>query len=430
MKKILKNVSIIKQFSFVIFFVLSYGFNFKLFSSHHPSEEHTPDIGLTLDAITDVNNAKGRWLSSGLTIRSTEIIAKGDIDPYAYLMTNVLLSQKGVELHEAFAEFYSLPLNLKLKGGLMLANFGRWNRFHTHSMPFISEPRIYKEYVNGMLALKGIELYFLAPLSNYLELSLGLYNLIEGHTHDFDPPYNISEFTPEEIAEMIGAIAHGSHYDYNGVHLENVGDLYNIAGLPAPNDPEIYRGIRGPMDFAYGGRIVTRFDLGSENSIDIGTSLLYQAKWKESKRLDYGFPLFYDKFLGGMDIVFFWNSLNQTKYRNLQAGIEFLLTKEYWEKIFPTTHLIESFRGGGFVWINYQHNSNLQIGSFGSIFQSCHSYNNNFNGGVYLTFSITHYQHIRLEYSFFNYPQLLNKVSRILIQYNGSIGHHSHKEEK
>jgi hypothetical protein len=121
-----------------------------------PSTWQNPHIGLTVDAVADAHDAADSWKSPGLTIRGTELIVSSNIDPYASLVGNVLISQQGAELHEAFAEFPVLPLNLKLKGGLMLANFGRWNRFHTHAMPFSSEPRVYREYAGGMMALRGI----------------------------------------------------------------------------------------------------------------------------------------------------------------------------------------------------------------------------------------------------------------------------------
>jgi ABC-type multidrug transport system fused ATPase/permease subunit len=115
------------------------------------------------------------------------LIVSANLDPYAFLLANILVNEGGAELHEAYSEFPYLPLNLKGKLGLMLAYFGHWNRFHVHAMPFTSEPRIYKEYAGGMLALKGFELSWMIPVSHYIELIMSVYDRIQGHSHDTDP---------------------------------------------------------------------------------------------------------------------------------------------------------------------------------------------------------------------------------------------------
>ena len=402
-----------------------------VFAANVPPSWQNPDIGLTLDAVVDAHDASGLWKSPGVTVRGAELIVGADIDPYATLLGNVLISPHGAELHEAFAEFPGLPMNLKLKGGLMLANFGRWNRFHTHAMPFVSEPRIYKEYAGGMLALRGCELSWLVPVPHYLELTVSAYDLISGHSHDSDPPDNSSTLTAEEVAAMIGAIPHGDHYDYDGSHLEDIDELYAIAGLPAPGDPGIFRGLRRPGDFAYGGRIATSLEFGASLSADLGGSLLYQRLWKQSQRTDRGFPDTYDKLLWGADIVFFWHPPAANRYRNLQAGIELLGSRESYERLYPSLQLIEAFRTGGTAHLDYQHTQQWHIGAFGSLFQSNDpEKDTRLHTGGYLTFALTHYQFIRLEYSRYAYPGFLDGINRILLQYDATIGFHTHGRQR
>lgn len=396
-----------------------------------PPAWQNPDIGLTVDAIADAHDASGSWKSPGFSIRGAELIVSANIDPYASLLGNVLISQHGAELHEAFAEFPALPLNLNLKGGLMLANFGRWNRFHTHAMPFVSEPRIYREYAGGMLALRGIELSWLVPIPHYLEITASAYDLIDGHSHDVDPPDNSPDLSADEVAEMIGAVPHGGHYDYEGRHIYNEDELYEIAGLPLPNNPKIFRGLRRPEDFAYGGRVVSSFEFGPAVSADVGASLLYQGLWNQSLRTDEGFPEFYDKLLWGADIVFFLHPLSANKYRNLQTGIEVLGTRESFEQLTPSSQVIEGWRSGALAHIDYQHTQQWHIGGFGSLFQSNDlNKNRRIHAGGYVTLAITHYQYVRLEYSRYEYPDVLESVNRILLQYDATIGYHTHGRQR
>ncbi len=404
-----------------------------------PAAWQNPNIGLTVDAIADAHDASGSWKSPGLSIRGAELIVSATIDPYASLLGNVLISQYGAELHEAFADFPALPLNLKLKGGLMLANFGRWNRFHTHAMPFVSEPRIYREYAGGMLALRGVELSWLTPLPHYVEVTASAYDVIKGHSHDTDPfverknTASAAGRTPEEIADSLGASKHGTHWHLHGQTLE-VEDLLAIAGEGAGEEPTLYDGpgaLRGPEDFAYGGRIVSSFEFGPSVSADVGGSFLYQGLWSQSQRVDAGFPEFYDKILWGADIVFFWHPLTANKYRNLQTGIEALGTRESFEQLTPSPQLVKGWRTGAFAHIDYQHTQQWHVGGFGSLFQSNDlNKNRRIHAGGYVTFAITHYQYVRLEYSRFEYPDVLDGVNRILLQYDATIGYHTHGRQR
>lgn len=399
-----------------------------------PPAWQNPDIGLTVDAVADAHDAPGSWKSPGLTIRGAELIVSANIDPYASLLGNVLISQHGVELHEAFAAFPALPLNLKLKGGLMLANFGRWNRFHTHAMPFVSEPRIYREYAGGMLALRGVELSWLVPVMHYIEVTASAYDLIDGHSHDSDPVVAVNTAvdsrTAEEIADSLGAAKHGTHWHHNGQILEKE-DLYAIAGEGATREPSLYTGLRRPDEFAYGGRVVSSFEFGPSVSADLGASLLYQGLWKQSQRTGEGFPEFYDKLLWGGDIVFFWHPLSANRYRNLQTGIEVLGSRESFEKLTPSSQVIEGWRTGGTAHIDYQHTQQWHVGAFGSLFQSNDIDKEiRIHAGGYITFSITHYQYVRLEYSRYEYPDVLDGVNRIMLQYDATIGYHTHGRQR
>jgi len=394
-----------------------------------------PDIGLTIDAVVDAHDAAGAWKSPGLTFRGAELIASANIDPYAFLIGNVLISQHGAELHEAFAEFRTLPLNLKLKSGLMLANFGRWNRFHAHAMPFTSEPRMYKEYAGGMLSLRGVELSWLMPVMHFIELTVSAYDLLSGHTHATDPSDGAKQLSSsgrsaQQIADSLGAQLHGDHWDYQG-RVYYAEDLLALDGGENGNDPVLYTGLRKPGDFAYGGRLTTSLEFGPMISADLGASAIYQGLWKESNRVDEGFPHYYDKLLWGADVVFFWHPLSANKYRNLQTGVEILGSREKFEKVFPENTVVTAMRVGALAHVDYQYNAKWRIGAFGSLFESNDlQKQQRVHAGAYSTFNISHYQYIRLEYSRYDYPGVYDGVNRVQLQYDATIGYHTHGRQR
>jgi len=402
-------------------------------SSAAPPAWQNPDIGFTLDGIIDAYDVEGPWKSPGVTLRGAELIISANIDPYAFLLGNVLISEHGAELHEAFAVFPYLPLNLKGKVGLMLAGFGRWNRFHTHAMPFTSEPRIFREYAGGMLALKGIEFSWMPPINHYIEITLSAYDRFQGHSHDVDPSISgdthASGKTADEIAEEIGAEKHGTHWHGPDGEILYEEDLLALAGETTSDDPVSITGNRRPDGFVYGGRITTTFELGPQISIDLGGSALYQHRYKESQRIA-GHT--YGKLLYGADITLFWHPLTTNKYRNLQLGAEMLGSYEGFERSSGNWILEEYYnRLGVFSWLAWRMSQRWQTGVFGEFFRS-NDYLDEQKAryGAFITLDITHYQYLRFEYSRYDYPGVLDGVNRIMLQYDATIGYHTHGRQR
>jgi len=395
-------------------------------SSAAPPAWQNPDIGLTVDGVIDAHDAEGPWKSPGVTLRGAELIISANIDPYAFLLGNVLISEHGAELHEAFAEFPFLPFNMKAKAGLMLAHFGRWNQFHVHAMPFTSEPRIYREYAHGLLALKGLELSWMPPIDHYVEITLSAYNRIQGHSHDVDP--SAGSRSAEEIAEEIGAEKHESHWHWNGTILYEE-DLLAMAGGARADDPVVITGNRRPEGFAYGGRIATTLEFGPQISVDLGGSGIYQQEYKQSQRVA---EQTYGKMLYGADFTLFWHPLTSNKYRNLQLGAEMLGSYEGFERLDDGLILEEYYnRLGVFSWIAVQMSERWNIGAFGEYFES-NDYLDDIKQryGGFATLNITHYQYVRVEFSHYEYPGVLDGVNRIMLQYDATIGHHTHGRQR
>lgn len=396
--------------------------------SSAPPAWQNPDIGFNLDVVAGLDDANDSWTSPGLSIRGGELIVSANIDPYASLLANILVSEGGAELHEAFSEFPFLPLNFKARLGKMLANFGHWNRFHVHAMPFISEPRIYKEYAGGTLALIGLEMSWLVPVDHYIEVTLSAYDRIQGHTHDVDPATESHDHgtkSADEIAEEIGAEKHGPHWHGpNGEILEE-DDLLALADERHSDTPEIISDDRGPGGFAYGGTIRTAFEFGDNFSLDLGASAIYQHEYKRSRRLD---DFTYRKLLYDASAILFWHPLASNRYRNLQIGAEMLGSYEGFEFLDGEVILEEYFsRLGVFNWLAWRQSQRWRFGGFAEIFQA-NDRDEDLRGryGAFITLDITHYQYFRIEYDRYQYPGTLDGVNQIRFQYNATIGYHTH----
>ncbi len=402
---------------------------FLSFASAQPSDNwQNPKIGFSADLAIPFSDESGEWQSDGLVLRGGELLISSNIDPYAELMANILLTEHGTEVHELYSLFPLLPLNLKAKGGIMLANFGRWNRFHLHAMPFSSEPRIYHEYAGGVLALKGVELSWLAPISHYLEVTFSCYDGMKGHTHDNDPfVSHKKELSAAEIAQEIGAEAHGSHWDFDGKHLfdDELTELYSDM---QSNKPTLYSGKKGFDAFTYGGRVTTAFEFGPDFCLDVGGSALYNQKYKFSKGVD---STFYKKLLWGSDLTLFWHPLSANKYRNGQIGLEFLQSYEGFERVDGVTYKDYYYRSGIFGYTTYRHNEEWSVGAFSSLFESNDAAKElNKHYGTFITYGITHYQYLRFEVSRYDYHDQPHPVNKMMLQYNAVIGFHSHGSQR
>jgi hypothetical protein len=397
-------------------------------SAGAPSAWQNPDIGVVVDMTLDAHDAEGsnQWRTGGFSMRAMELALSSNIDPYANLNANVFVSPEGAELHELYALFPVLPGGLEVKAGQMLANFGRWSRFHPHATPFATEPRILHEYAGGGLLMTGAEASWLLPIPHYVEASLGVYNMITGHSHDPDPAAEgiTDPATPAGIAAEEGCVAHGDHYDCaDGIFYDE--DLLALRGLDG-RDPKNRFANRRPSELAFGGRLNTTVEFGLDWSLDVGASGLYQHGYKRSQRVD---GLRHSKAMAGLDATFFWHPLTRNKYRGLDFGVELLANREGFETVVsPTVTREETItRGGAFAHIRYRHDDRWHIGAFGETFQArSGDADVRQRGGVFATMNLTHYQYLRLEASRYDQGDGSRAHHRLVLQYDAVIGYHTH----
>ncbi len=112
---------------------------------------------------------------NGFNLQQLELSIGKAVDPYFRFDGNLVFSQFGVEIEEAYATTLALPANLQLRAGQFLTRVGRLNPTHPHGWDFVDQPfvlgRLFGGEGNRGL---GLELSYLTPLPWYVELVASL----------------------------------------------------------------------------------------------------------------------------------------------------------------------------------------------------------------------------------------------------------------
>lgn len=106
---------------------------------------------------------------NGFTLQGLEMAVSGSVDPYFRYDMNFEFAH--LHLEEAYLTSLSLPINMQLRLGYMIAAFGRQNPRHLHAWNFINPPLSHtrfmgEEHFSGL----GGELSFLMPLPWYMTI--------------------------------------------------------------------------------------------------------------------------------------------------------------------------------------------------------------------------------------------------------------------
>ncbi|XXF81624.1 zinc-regulated TonB-dependent outer membrane receptor [Myxococcaceae bacterium GXIMD 01537] len=107
---------------------------------------------------------------NGFNFQQLELAIGSVVDPYFRFDGNIVFSQFGVEVEEAYATTLELPAGLQVRAGQFLTRFGRINSTHPHTWDFVDQPfaigRVFGGEGNRGL---GTELSWLTPLPWYVE---------------------------------------------------------------------------------------------------------------------------------------------------------------------------------------------------------------------------------------------------------------------
>ncbi len=388
-----------------------------------------PDIGFVYDLKFDLHNAEvggsgdHLWTTRGFNLSTAELSIGAELDPYARIDFNAMFFSEGAEIHELFVTAHSLPWSMKAKAGQFLASFGRWSQFHSHSMPFVSEPRIMHEYLGGHLMPTGLELSWLAPTDHYIEAFGGVFNGISGHTHDTDPTSSQAAFGPDNPPP-------GCHFHGDEIHCPDnpsAEEMYRSL-LDDPDGPTASGTNKGLSDLAWLGRVQTSFEMGLDWSIDLGGSLIYQEAFRSSQRFD---GTDYNKTTGGIDFTVFWNPVQQNLYRGLDFGVEYMNNRQQDEVLAGADWVKRTtISDGAFTWARYRLNRTWGFGAYYEDFAQASGAGRRTRTAGFLTWNVSHYQKISLEYVHDDRGIFEDSVDQVILRFDGVIGYHTHGRQR
>lgn len=109
---------------------------------------------------------------TGFNLQGIELTFQSVIDPYVRGDIFLLFHEDSVEIEEALLTTLSLPANLQIRAGKMLARLGRENTRHLEQLNFVDQSRTLRYFVGseGLSELGG-EISVLFPFSWFSEIS-------------------------------------------------------------------------------------------------------------------------------------------------------------------------------------------------------------------------------------------------------------------
>lgn len=132
------------------------------------SSGYLPEIGLVADIVglstKSKEDSEGR---NRFSARDVELIIGHDVDPYSRLDATITFSDaEDPSLEEAYATFWDLPLDSKLRFGRIKPKIGKAAAIHRDSLDTVDVPFVVQRYFGAEgLSKTGLDLSAYTPLS-------------------------------------------------------------------------------------------------------------------------------------------------------------------------------------------------------------------------------------------------------------------------
>lgn len=135
---------------------------FFLASSHDPTTTAVPGFPTG----GDIGNPP-----RGFSLGESEVSFAANIDPsVAGFLDFSIQDNNDVSLEEAYIRTTNLPGGFTLKAGRFLSGIGYINERHAHDWSFSDAPLPYKAFLNNQFGDDGVQVRWIAPTAQYLEL--------------------------------------------------------------------------------------------------------------------------------------------------------------------------------------------------------------------------------------------------------------------
>ena len=107
----------------------------------------------------------------GFSLGETELALSANIDErFAGQATISLTPENSVAVEEAYAIYTAAPLGLAPKIGRFFSGIGYLNEQHAHAWDFVDAPLAYQAFLGGQYSNDGVQVKWVAPLEQYIEL--------------------------------------------------------------------------------------------------------------------------------------------------------------------------------------------------------------------------------------------------------------------
>ncbi|MBI3545283.1 MAG: hypothetical protein HY081_01605 [Gammaproteobacteria bacterium] len=155
------------------------------------SNSFNPDISLILSGLyTNLSQNPANYRISGFPVPSSVDIGPGqrgfslaeselgiyaNIDPYFYGGLNYAMHpDDSASVEEAFIQTTALSNGVTIKAGRFFSGIGYVNAQHAHVWDFVDAPLAYQAFLGTQLGDDGMQIRWLAPTDNFLELGAEL----------------------------------------------------------------------------------------------------------------------------------------------------------------------------------------------------------------------------------------------------------------
>jgi hypothetical protein len=140
-----------------------------------PVNADNPGISFVIDgqAASNTQGVDG----AGFLLATGELFISAPIDPFLRGYASINGTTEGkFDIEEAALVTTALPGNLTVKGGRFFADFGRFSHWHDEALPFVNRPDSLDRFIGGEAEAEGVETSWLAPIDQFLQLTVGVYN--------------------------------------------------------------------------------------------------------------------------------------------------------------------------------------------------------------------------------------------------------------
>ncbi len=111
----------------------------------------------------------------GFSLAESELGLAASIDPWLRGVANIALHpDDSVSVEEAYLQTTSLGAGLVVKAGRFFSGVGYLNAQHAHSWDFVDNPLAYQAMLGTQYADDGVQMTWLAPTDQFIELGLEL----------------------------------------------------------------------------------------------------------------------------------------------------------------------------------------------------------------------------------------------------------------